>query len=342
MGKKLEKILICLWKKFFKMAPDYSQTLEDKEKCEQRTQALIGQYYNKENQRASNTKRMLIFMADGKIPHAGLSDRLRAITTFYGICKDLDIDFRIHFTSPFPLERILIPNQYDWRISEDQISYHEDDATPMNFMGAFSPKHWPTRYQFLSDLVQRDSHKQIHLYSQEYISYLNGTFSDLFNELFLISDEIKEDMRPHLEELGPDYICVSTRFCSRLGDFIDCWEPALPEDERESLINDCLAAIEAIHQEHPHKKILVTSDSITFSKAVRRLEFAYSKCDEKVNIGSKDAGSDFNILKNAVTDFLLISKASQVIQIKNNLMYDGAFSHGASRINKRPYELREI
>src|SRR5574344_2198132 len=50
----------------------------------------------------------------------GLSDRLRAITSIYKECKRQNIRFRILF-EPLHLEDYLEPNEYDWRLRNDEI-----------------------------------------------------------------------------------------------------------------------------------------------------------------------------------------------------------------------------
>ena len=70
-------------------------------------------------------------MADGRKSHGGLADRLRGIVSTYEYCLNHRVDFRIHFTSPFNLEDLLLPNEYDWRIGAGEISYNPTFSTPV-------------------------------------------------------------------------------------------------------------------------------------------------------------------------------------------------------------------
>ena len=88
-------------------------------------------FYSTDAPRAKNTQKMVIAMFDGRKRHGGLADRLRGICTTYCFCREQGIDFRLHFSSPFRLEEFLVPNQYDWRIAEQEISYNALDAHPV-------------------------------------------------------------------------------------------------------------------------------------------------------------------------------------------------------------------
>ena len=88
-------------------------------------------HYSKGAPRACNTKKQVIAMFDGRKRHGGLADRLRGIATTWLFCRERGLDFRIHFVSPFRLEEYLMPNEYDWRIDPEQISYNIKDARPV-------------------------------------------------------------------------------------------------------------------------------------------------------------------------------------------------------------------
>ena len=74
---------------------------------------------------------MIVCMVDGKRKQGGLADRLRGIVSTYYVCKKLGYDFRINFVHPFPLIDYLVPNTYDWRVSQDELCYNSHDAEPM-------------------------------------------------------------------------------------------------------------------------------------------------------------------------------------------------------------------
>ncbi|MBP5441139.1 MAG: hypothetical protein J6Y14_09600, partial [Fibrobacter sp.] len=54
-----------------------------------------------ENRDDGDSRQTLIFMADGKWMHGGLTDRLRGMTSAYKFAKEHNLDFKIYHTSPF-------------------------------------------------------------------------------------------------------------------------------------------------------------------------------------------------------------------------------------------------
>ena len=65
----------------------------------------------------------VVCIYDGKIKNGGLADRLRGIVSVYEVCKELGIEFKLIFTSPFKLQQFLEPNNVDWRIAEQELNY---------------------------------------------------------------------------------------------------------------------------------------------------------------------------------------------------------------------------
>ncbi|MFI3297740.1 MAG: hypothetical protein R3Y59_08975 [bacterium] len=94
----------------------------------QESKNIQAKFYTKDNDPAQNSKKKIIFMCDGKIAHKGFADRLRGILTSYMIAKELGHDFKIYFTSPFDLTKVFLPNDIDWSISDDEISYNSKDS----------------------------------------------------------------------------------------------------------------------------------------------------------------------------------------------------------------------
>ena len=54
------------------------------------------------------TSKMLIYMADGKMRHGGISDRLRGAVSVYKLCKKMGLVFKINFVHPFELNDYLV------------------------------------------------------------------------------------------------------------------------------------------------------------------------------------------------------------------------------------------
>lgn len=140
-------------------------------------------YYKEAFPVGKNTNKMIVFMADGRKSHGGLADRLRGIVSTYEYCLNHRVDFRIHFTSPFNLEDLLLPNEYDWRIGAGEISYNPTFSTPVYIDSNSRYPEADCRFQrkMAEKYLGRDF-RQIHIYTNMY--YADDRFGLLFNKLF--------------------------------------------------------------------------------------------------------------------------------------------------------------
>lgn len=300
---------------------------------------ILKQYYSITNPRCNNNEKMVICMIDGKIIHGGFSDRIRGITAMYQLCKKMGIDFKINFVCPFDLTNVLLPNKIDWRIREDEICYNPLDALPINVMDRTYQFSIARQKKLFRNLI-RKKYKQIHLYTNADFTHIEGTYADLFHELFQISDNIKAELKLHLDAIGGEYINVATRFCDLLGDFPENHLIELTDCNKKILVERCVSKLIEIHND-TQCKIFVSSDSLIFIEEASKLDFTYSVKGSKVHIDRTDI-RDFNILKNAVLDFFLIAYSTKIIQIKTDDMYSGSFSRSASYLNNVPFELMEF
>jgi hypothetical protein len=186
---------------------------------------------NNENRNDSESRQTLIFMADGKWMHGGLTDRLRGMTSAYKFAKEHNLDFKIYHTSPFELQEILQPNNVKWVIGEKEISRNCEVAKPVLLY----------REDFNNDSAlerQIDSkHKQFHLYSC--VDTVGEDFSKYFNELFKPSPILEQEISHYSELLGESYTAISFRFQNKLGDFKEFSFKELPEKGKHKLMNAC-------------------------------------------------------------------------------------------------------
>jgi hypothetical protein len=121
----------------------------------------------------------VIYMADGRAFNGGLADRLRGIASAYILCKELNIPFKIHFTSPFVLKDFLLPNVYDWSIFPDEICYNRKQARPcFIYTASFTAK----QQTFWIKHFFKEKYKQIHVYTNAVIA--EKEYGNLFRELF--------------------------------------------------------------------------------------------------------------------------------------------------------------
>lgn len=291
---------------------------------------------NEERNENKEHHQTLVFMADGKWMHGGLTDRLRGMASAYKFAAEHHLDFKIYHTSPFLLQEILQTNKIDWIIDESEIIRDRSKAKPVLLY----------REDFDNDSAlerQLDStHEQFHLYSC--VDTLGEKFPEYFNDLFKPSPLLEKELAHYSELLGTNYTAISFRFQNMLGDFKEFTFRELPPASKQELLDNALNALKnevaKASQKSPGvPKILVTADSPTF------LEKA-AKFPNVVIVSGTSIHIDFNSSKNATdylkafTEFFLISKASKAKLYRNRKYktYPSNFPKYAAKLGNVPYE----
>ena len=90
------------------------------------------------------------------------------------------------------------------------------------------------------------------------------------------------------------------------------------------------------HGANPDKKMLVTSDSITFLNRLAALPYVYVIPCEVVHIGFTYDASKKTYMKSFV-DYYVLSYASQVTLVRDKLMYHSGFALRAVMLNGAEY-----
>lgn len=311
---------------------------------------LKRKYYSSKSEKATNNKKMIIAMCDEKVwqEKGGFTDNIQGLLSIYQITKELGYDFKIYFTVPFDLTRVLLPNQScNWIITKEEISYNTKDVTAYclnNFSQAFLP-HWvyqPNEEAKAITKFLKGNYKQIHVYTNSPISSGPGMYGKLFSELFTLNPTFESELLKHMQQLGEGYISVATRLGVTLGDFKDCCGIPISLEDQLVLLQKCKEQIEIIHQKFPGKKILLTSDSKKYIDYIReQLDYTYSQDEEKIHF-AKIKTNNFESSKSMLVDYFLISKASHVFQLKSKEMFGGKFSKSASEIEGKPFEVVEF
>jgi hypothetical protein len=277
-----------------------------------------------------------VFMADGRIPHGGMFDRLKGLISVYALAKCYGIPFRIHFTHPFRLERYLEPNTYDWRVSDGKMVYHYPDSRPVI---AYGEIHSPWR-------LMKRWHGQVHFYygynSLEAINHKFGTHYEwgaLYRELFNPTPYLQRYLDHYQGEIGRDYFVIHTRFMNLLGDKMETPNnPVLPETEKRKLIRqviDKMREVVGLHQGH---RLMLASDSMTFvAEAMRIFPESYVVPGKIKHIGTAGETDDTENIK-MFTDYYLIACAQKVYNIVAKGMWPSAFPEYAAKIGNVPFE----
>ena len=277
----------------------------------------------------------VVLMADGKMRHGGLFDRLKGAISIYAISKAQKKQFSIYFVAPFRLEEYLAPNQYDWRIGDVEMIYSYPSSRPII---AYSEFRNPWR-------LFKDYQGQTHFYfGSDIIESINQRFgtsfewTTLFHELFRPSDYLIQHVDKVKAEIGTQYFAVHFRFMNLLGDKVENDEDTkLSEGERKELINSCLIKIKELCFSIKIKAV-VLSDSMVFLQEVKKeLPAVYIVSGNARHIGTAGKTTDNDNLK-LFTDMYLMADAQKVYSIVGKGLYPSAFPEYSAKIGNKPFE----
>jgi hypothetical protein len=293
-------------------------------------------YYKKLIADYPNGKQLAIFMCDGKVNHAGLTDRLYSILSVFKLCKENNIDFAIHWVHPFALQDFLQPNSYNWIIDNQKITYDKRISEPIvNF-----PYHTKST---LLQKIKRTHKKQLHIYTSAlFITDFSQFVSQLFNELFKPTDKLQQQIDFHYAKIGGNYLGLTFRFQHQLGDFNEYnLKSTLSESEKTELIQKCIEQIYRFHEEYPqHPVVFVTSDSVTFLNEAKKIEFVYIVEGNRIHVDCSAETDEHTV---TFLDMFLLSKAQAVFTCGTENMYViSGFGRFAAAINNVPFEVREF
>lgn len=284
-----------------------------------------------------------LFVSNGMTPMGGLCDILKGMISTYGWCKEHQVPFKVLFTHPFILDRYLVPNLYDWTVDEDKVSFNRSESVVVCLMYTFdiadlvdSGEAIVKTQKYFDNKLSYSKHGQVHVYANAQTPYANAHFATLFNELFAPHPMLKERLDSYRQNLGNNYISISFRFTTLLGDFQDCTGAPLSSEESEEYIKECLNAIVSISdQAVPHTKILITADSTKFLSRVN-IPGCYIIPGQ---IGHIQFNSGDEMHMKTFLDLMMISGAQEVYLVKYKKMYNSGFAKTAAMIGSRPFKL---
>lgn len=272
------------------------------------------------------SKRGVILILDGAIYHGGLTDRIRGILTAYRECRKRNIPFHIFWTSPFPLTDYLVPSTFDWRIDAEDVSRSRknsrvvaiDDMTDRQAL-------WRLRAALASPPPQ------LHLYTNA--DSARGEYAMLYRELFRPAEILSKAVRRHQEILGKDYVTVTTRFLTLLGDFEDCTNIVLSPEEQIKLMEKVAAEIAKVTSDiPPTSRILVTSDSVRFLDFISRRDPRVYIVEGNVSHIDRGSRQDADSWLKTFVDQYLIMGAAKVIRMRTGGMYPSGFARFGAEV----------
>ena len=275
----------------------------------------------------------LVYMADGRVKHGGLADRLRGCVSLYYYSKLVGIDFKAYFISPFLLSDYLIPNKYDWRIECSRLSFDKDRVKAIIIKNNRKDNLGYLKRRLGNELKE----KQFHVYTNVVISGID--YKKEFNELFQPSISLKKEIESNKLRIGERYISVTFRFQQALGDFKEGYNKSLSDTEQAELINRCLSFIECVKEKHnDQKKVLVTSDSFKFLQiASRTFDYVYTIPGEVYHIDYINNDKHLAYMKSFV-DMFMLSESDYLYTYATGPMYKrSGFAEFAAAIGGRPH-----
>ena len=303
----------------------------------------ISEDYRKKPNSEKKASSYVINIIDGTIPGGGLADRLRGIISTYAVTKQCGKDYRLLFTDPFILSNYFVPNEYDWRINDNEICKSIKDCSIIVLDTTDdSDYHYRKQGRYLKHYIKKGK-KQTHVFTNAGYAY-TLQYAKLFNELFKPSERLQKEIDIQKDILGDNYISVSARFLDLLGDFNETHGhgKALSKEKANELLNDALKTIEEIHNSKPGNKILVNSDSITFLNLIKELQYTYIIPGVITHIDAKQDTDDYEYYKKTFLDFMMIANASEIYLIKGKGMHMSGYPYAASLVYGRPFYILDF
>lgn len=275
----------------------------------------------------------LVFMADGRMRHGGLSDRLCGIVSAFNYAKKNNLKFKIFFVSPYRLQDILQTADYDWTVDERELSYNIKEAQPVYISHQLK---YTDVAKYYHDKLYKLHDKQIHLYTNAKF-FKDGEFSALFAELFKPVPMLHNMIEENLSRIPEGYVSLTFRFQQLLGDFKEDGFPTLnSEEKKEQLIGKCLKCVDYLRKE-TNRVVLVTSDSKTFLARAEEKDGVYTIPGSIRHMEYTQGKADITVDMKSFVDFYMLAKASTIYLCNINPLYHSGFPETASRVYNKPY-----
>ena len=296
-------------------------------------------------------KREGVVMIDGRHAHGGLTDRFSLIMSVYAYCKAHNVAFRLSYTYPCELTKILLPNKYDWRIEKSDISYSIYDSQelaiypiekPIEYTsGKYDAYNEVMYYVRLDRCLSSGRKKQYHVYGNAF--FARGDYRRLWNELFTPSPYLQKRLQSVRNSFRCPYEAVTLRFQQLLGDFTEGNFEVLEGKEREELIDTCVKKIDSMYKEgyFSTKRVLVTSDSRSFLEIISQKDYVYTVPGEMEHMDFTD-NNNLEMNTKSFVDLYMLSEAKRVTLLKVGKMYRSGFPKFAAELGNVEYCLIEL
>ncbi len=284
-------------------------------------------------------RKRVICIYDNRISSNGLADRLRGIVSTYEVCKQMGLDFKLIFNSPFELNLFLMPNEVNWQISEEELNYNTN-ITDICYINSFKGNvaEGERQRKWFEEEFKKP-YREFHVRTNAHFSY-TGNFSELFHELFKFSPRLQTTINRTKAELGDLYVSTSFRFMNMLGDFNETAgiDAKLSNQEKETLISSCIEQIALLHKRHPEQRILVNSDSKTFLQRVSEIKYVYVNAGNITHVDAKDTDNGYETHEKTFVDFFMIANAEKIYLLQTGKMWNSGYPYAASKVYNKEFE----
>ncbi|MDE5869241.1 MAG: hypothetical protein K2H18_03330, partial [Muribaculaceae bacterium] len=259
------------------------------------------------------------------------TDRIRGILTAYRECKKRNLPFFIYWKEPFLLTDYLLPASFDWRISDDEITRSRLNSRPV----AIDDMNDVQSLKRLEAALSSPS-PQLHLYTNA--DSARGEYAYLYRELFRPTELLVNEVERHKRILGENYVAVTTRFLTLLGDFNDWCDVVLSPEEQKILMQRVGEEFKKVTADlPPSAKILVTSDSMKFLEYMRNFDSRVYIVDGKVEHIDLTENRDQDSWLKTFVDQYLIMGASKVIRLRTGKMYASGFARFGAEVGEAEF-----
>lgn len=275
----------------------------------------------------------------------GITDRFKAIVSLFDFCDENNLEFKIYSKKPFDFNLFFNPAEYNWSISETEISFAQEKNTALNLWipSDIGNRHfsWDDEQFVLRTIT--NSGICSHLFIHASAPYGLPQFGKRFRQLFVCKPLLAENIALWSEKLGREYITVTCRFINLLNDSVEVVDGfrALSSSEKEILISQCIEKIISISND-TSKTVLVTTDSNTFSKKINSINnnriISIEGDTIHHHIGFIDKIGYSEILKQ-LTEFFLISQANKAFLLVCGQMYESKFPKWSASLGSVPYTI---
>lgn len=275
-----------------------------------------------------NTDPLVIFIVDPKKKHPGLMDLLKVIISIFYIAKINGFNFKIHFHSPFELNKFLNFNQVDWTCKDEDILYSLKKSRILNYYGN---NHL---YQLNKKIVQYHvyNYEGKNLLQQLEIEHWEKIWVDCFNELFKPSNLLEQNLSLQGYQRGK-YIAVHFRFVNSIEHLENGYNKTLEGEELKIFINDCINQLYSIQMKNENIPLLVFSDTNRFLKIAK--EKGFNSLEGEVKHISYT--NDYDKIMKTFIDLFMMSRASKIYRMQNKHLYPSVFSYYASIIGQNEF-----